>query len=1179
MPDILSLYTQNGIPVSNKMFEKVIFKDGLKVSPSDLIALQDTLVRDFDNFLFATRGQINGVYKTEYDPEKDKLIPGLEVSIQEATVLNPTSNYELKIGKGKAYIGGKLVVLPISDYVEIPDNNIYPDPITLHLILERTVKDFIPVALGQPGFAIIDGKYTSDRKEISYKLRLVDELPIEKDSNGNLTFIELAKLFRPPILKMQNEIFLNALDGEHDEGQNWAKYETNLHILNVQKVVYLTYNGETVTKIPTAITQNQWNQLNNKSIKTSFVSGVYYVPYTKNVLVVSSDVNLISQERIWYMPHTAGLQLTDMRYIIEDLPSVIEAAFKAVNDLSEHKTNYFSGFVPDGLVDEFTDGNVKTFWTLPIAANEPLVVKLGNNIVSPSSYSVINVMDRTYEENGETVIKECGQIEFNVAPAPGYRLTVDFYHDSHTLYVENAKHEAHRNDIDAHPNYINNIEFSNHIKNIDNTDGDISVVVAHDNRYYTKLQLDDPVTGKSDKGHDHDESYSQVVHLHEISNVNNLQYLITKIEENLGVYNKTTRLILEKMEQGVDGVRAEFLVDSALLSDETAKLVGIRADLTSDSIKNPVILKLLYDPSNGIITNLPSNNTIEDLNANFPIDGSLIGGHINPNIEGVDIFEIISNTSKSITVNGNIANYTTIGKRYSVNDFTPGGINPWTVPQRISYGGKSKGLVVSAVQGDDEVWAVWVDTLDGGLTHNLWWSTKKVTDEVWSPPVNTLFRVDHDCRPSIVKFPNGQNEDLMVLFTDNGNLYYSYISHGQTYFGDRVLFYDLPTKIYFPKGIYVHDQAGNGDKIWVVYRREENGIFNIYLRVFDSNFENGYTFEGDEILLSDGVNNCYFPTISQENRDGGDVWIAWVCDNSEYDNRNKPIITIMNTSKDIVVSPTYIPSDQAKILDNFNVDSKIELHHSADNIWLVYSVFEDGAFNVYYLYLSHDEVNNLIRNENPPVELNRGHEVSITERSDNTIWITYSQSTQVYNQVRLLGSGEVKWDRKLKTLEFEVPPIAGSFIELRWQLPFSDIEGRLEAVESEIRTHRQKLEQLAALLNLSIDADWGEIVLTLDTILKGISKYYEGDCIYLDSYHWRMPGEYEESKATALRIYKNGNRLRKVTDWMINGNIITFIEPATEQQTIIAEWEQYTSEMQSSSASSSSSSSESSSSL
>lgn len=1179
MPDILSLYTQNGVPVASKTFEKVVFKSGFQVSPTDLISLQDVIIRDFDNFLFATRGLINGVYKTEYDPIKDELFPGLEVSVQEATVLNPTSNYELRISKGKAYIGGKLVILPLADYIEIPDNNLYPDPITLHVILEREVKDFIPTALGQPGFSLLDGKYTSDRKEVLYKLRLVDDLPDEKDSNGNSTYIELAKLFRPPILKVQNEIFLNSLDGEHDEGVNWAKYETNLHILNVQKVVYLTYSGETITKTPTAISQAQWEQLNNKNIRSSLVSGVYYVPYTKNILIVTSDVKLISQERIWYMPHTAGLQLTDMRYIIEDLPSVISAAFKAVRDLDEHKTNCFTAFIPDGLVDEFTNGQVKTFWTLPICDNEPLIVKLGNTIVAPSAYTVTNVIPRTYEKNGQMVTELMGKIEFKVAPAPGQRLTIDFYHDSHTLYVENAKHEAHRNDIDAHPNYINNLEFSSHIKNLDDSDGDINSIIAHDNRYYPISRLDHPTLGKADKIHSHNELYSLLGHIHQISNVDTLSSILTRIEDNLGVFNRTTRLILEKTEQGIDGVKTVFPVDSLLLLDETARLVGVRADLTSDNIKNPVILKLLNNPSNGTITGVLNNNTIEDSSANFPIDGSLIGGHINPNIEGVDTFEIVSNTKKTITVKENISNYTSIGKKYKVNDFTYGGINPWTAPQRISYGGKNLGLVISAVQADDEVWAVWVDTQDNGLTHNLWWSTKKVDDDVWSPPVNTYFRVDGDCRPSIVKIPNGMNEDLMILFTDNGNMYYSYISHGQTFFGDRVLFYDLPSKIYFPKGIYVRNQSGNGDKIWVVYRRENNGVFNIYLRVFNSDFNNAYAPEGNEILLSDGVNNCFYPTISQENKDGGDIWISWVCDNSEFDNRNKPIITILDVNLNFKVAPTFIPSDQAKVLDNFNTESRMELHHGSDgNVWLVYSINEGGAFNIYYIYLSYDSVTNLIRNENPPVELNRGHEVSITERSDSTIWITYSQSTQVYNQVRLLGSGEVKWNSLEKTLEFEVPPIPGSYIELRWQLPFGDIEGRLEAVESEIRTHRQKLEQLAALLNLSVDVDWGQVIETLDTILKGISKPYEGDCSYLDIHHWRMPGEFEADKSSFLRIYKNGNRLKKITDWNINGNVITFVEPTTNDQIVIAEWEQVASKTNDSSISSSSASSQSSSS-
>jgi hypothetical protein len=1246
MVDIYSLYTKNGIPVANKVFEKVVFKHGLKVSPIDLIDFQDSVVRDYNNFLFATRGQLNGVYKTEYNIETEELSAGLEVSLQEAQALNPSSNYELKISKGKAYIGGKLVVLPLDDYVEIPDNDIYAPSVTLHLILERKDKYFEPIAIGEPGFAIIDGEHTSDRYEAGYILRLVENLPTDVDDNGNVLFMELATINRPTILKEQSEISLDQLDGINDSGTNWVKYESNLNILNVEKVEYL-YSSSTVVKIPLTITQQQWDDLDDGAetaaeLGVPLVAGVYYVPYTQNVLIIHSDVNTFSQERIWYMPHTV-IEVFDMRYIMEDLPSVISAAFQAVNDLKEHRTNFFEGYVPYGLNNQSTPGSNgiqddttpdynpdgKTFWTLPIAEAEPLVLYLNDDIVNPSDYVVENVVKRTYKEDGDTVIKELGKITFHVAPVVGQKLTVDFYHDSHTLYTENAKHEAHINDINAHPLYVNNNKMAEHLTADDGSIPEVEVVeteegysssvlsvLAHDNRYYRKSELDDEETGKADVIHDHNLVYSKLGHEHPISEINDLQDQLVKIEDNIGVYNKTTRLIMEKVEEGVNGLRDHFIVDSILMQDETVELIGVRADLTNDSTNNPVILTLLRDPSNitGIvdsrvnntikdeyaifpnnligniligttiytilsntnntitlneninddvidkkyiinpnsITSIIDNWTIVDTNANFPINGNWIGAHIQLNINNsssvFNITRIIDN--HTIEIEGNdsnfdVHNYTAVNTIYLVNDFTEGGINPWSEPKKVSFGGNNLGLVVSAVQQDDEVWSLWVDTMDSGESHTLWWASIKMGEDVWSPPVNTEFVVDSDCRPSVVLLPNSSNinnEDLLWLFSNNHKVYRSYVEYGQTNYTDQELFGGgILNDVYSVKGIYINrGGVGIADEIWLVYVRDDNGFKGIFLRRFHTNKpyigndQDAYSVIGNEIKLSSDDKNCYFPTITQESGSNGKVWIAWGEDNSEFDNRKKPIITIIDINTNEIVSPSYIPKDIIDDLSNFNNDSKMELHYSNDgDIWFIYSVLEGGSFKVYYVLLDYEQSSNDIVNLTPPVELNWGHEVSITERSDGTIWINYNQATQVYSQVRTLGNGEAKWVESTGDLILETAPNADTFIELRWQLPFVNIESRLEYVESEIRAQQQKLEELE----------------------NNIKVYHEGTPTNINQYDWELPLEYVIGKASNLRIFVNGLRLSS-TDWSLNGNTITFVNSTPISSKIVIEWNQ-----------------------
>jgi hypothetical protein len=1243
MADIYSLYTQNGVPVANKIFEKIIFQNGLKLSPLDLTDFQDIIIRDFDNFLFATRGQVNGIYKTEYEIETEELIAGLEVSLQKAEKLSPSSNYELKINKGKAYIGGKLVIVPLDDYIEVPDNDMYPDFLQLYLILERNEIYFEPTAIGEPGYAITDGQHTSNRYENGYIIRLVENLPTEVDQNGTIKYIKLARLERPTILKTQSDISLDKLDGIDDSGINWNKYESNLHILNTEKVIYL-YNGIETTKILYTITQEQWDSLHN-GIVSSLTNGVYYVPYTKNVLIVSSGISQISQERIWYMPHTSNLSVIDERYIMEDLPSVISAAFEAVNDLTEHKTNFFSNYIPYGLNNGLTPGssgiqdtsipdyneNGRTFWVLPIAESEPINIYLGEGeskiTVSPSNYVVTNNQIRTYNIDGNSITKELGRIVFNVAPSIGQRLTIDFYHDAHTLYVENTKHEAHRNALDAHPLYINNTEMSEHLINLNDT---YPIVVngslpfkAHDNRYYSQSQLDSGIHAKAPLVHNHNTVYSQLGHEHQVSEIQTLQEQLVKLENNLGVFDKTTSLIFENIEEGVDGIKDHFIIDSLLMQDETIQLIGVKSDLTGDIIDNPVILTLLKDPSNitgridslsdnytlidnyanfpigmtgsitfldidnkpvltsaivsnttttirvvsdihGIvilpigedlgskyivnlrtITSLESNYIIKDSGANFPTDDRWVGGNIQvtDNLNIWHTYKILSNTINTITLDKDISGITAIGRNYLVNDFTEGGINPWSEPQKVSFGGNNLGLVISAVQQDDEVWSLWVDTLDAGLTHNLWWSTRKKEiseeGESWSPPINTGFNVDSDCRPSIVLLPNESNplnQDLLWLFSEGHSIRRSLVTYGQTnYSTPSELFYGSGN-IYAPEGIFI-DRGGNNE-IWLIYVREDNGYNGIFLRRFYTNNPYSgiipYNTIGSEIKLSVNNKNCYHPTISQELTSNGNIWVAWGEDNSDFDNRKKPIIKILNTNAIAVISSQYIPIDITTYLSELNNDSKMELHHSTDgDVWLVYSKLVGGAFKVFYTLLRYESLSNNIVNVTPPVELNWGHQVSITERSDNTIWINYNQATQVYSQIRTLGNGEVKWIRSTGDLILEKAPENNTSIELRWQLPFVNIESRLEAVESELRTQSQKLEEIES----------------------RVKEYHEGTTSYIDDTHWLLPIEYVVNKASNLRIFVNGLRLRSV-DWSLNDSTITFINNTPIVSKIIVEWNQ-----------------------
>jgi len=203
---------------------------------------------------------------------------------------------------------------------------------------------------------------------------------------------------------------------------------------------------------------------------------------------------------------------------------------------------------------------------------------------------------------------------------------IEFYDAPSTGSILSASYFA-----DHHPQYLSNFSFIKHCESND-----------HDERYYTEAEVDawrdahknsddsHPlyVTGAffegwrqqhiSNETSEHDNVYTRIGHRHSIGDTEDLQDNLVELSQAIGYGNSDYYIVSQEIYENINGENKIFPLTCELLDNGTGYIKNVRADISHDSVRNPVLLSVIdasedFDGESGAFT-VPRQISMQNYN-------------------------------------------------------------------------------------------------------------------------------------------------------------------------------------------------------------------------------------------------------------------------------------------------------------------------------------------------------------------------------------------------------------------------------------------------------------------------------------------------------------------------------------------------------------------------------------
>lgn len=352
----------------------------------------------------------------------------------------------------------------------------------------------------------------------------------------------------------------------------------------------------------------------------------------------------------------------------------------------------------------------------------------------------------------------------------------------------------------------------------------------------------------------------------------------------------------------------------------------------------------------------------------------------------------------------------------------------------------------ACVQLDDEVWAVWV-AKESETSSHIWFASYAQGNGFFSPATSTMLACNPDSRVSIsvvYSLDPTINQRIVMVWDYNNQLYYSHIDRGQTDWRNAV---PLPNTVGAKDAAicWVDDDVTSSGRLHVLYTKPAaSGKTAIYRKLYEIDL-----LEVDvETAITFGDIDTVHPVIVQATDTEKKVWYGWIAKEENFGWAPGVIIDNDNSCKlQYKIIDKYSPTvyQETAVLggvENLNVASGLAFIRQPTGIWIQYSIYENGQYNLYYKEF--DFVSNAVSDA---VFLEKGTQVGGAVSSDGVVWIIYQYLNSIYFRAREAGAGEVKWNLATKTLEFERAPVSiPIFVDIA--LPLRSLNLRVSELES-----------------------------------------------------------------------------------------------------------------------------------
>ena len=355
----------------------------------------------------------------------------------------------------------------------------------------------------------------------------------------------------------------------------------------------------------------------------------------------------------------------------------------------------------------------------------------------------------------------------------------------------------------------------------------------------------------------------------------------------------------------------------------------------------------------------------------------------------------------------------------------------------------------SVIQSDGEVWSIWASTNLSNYDSEIWFASYKQGDGFFSPSTPTGLSCHENSRISadtITSLVPSIDQRIVLVWYFDGLIRYTYIDKGQTSWAEHLVSIPNTEDCIDPAIKWVSDGTALG-RLHLVYRkRSDSGKWAIYRRIFELDL----TEYGNEKKLSGDQEHYFNPIILQDRTNLKRVWYGWIKQPATSTSDNDCLFEaiVMGNNSDAI----YIPCFNLGGAQDLNSESSISWANNQSGIYAQFSRLVGSSFETLYLQLN---TNGSIISEATFFVASQNQTVVIA--NDDSIWSFYDHIGTIYYRALQQGIGNVKWNKALRYIEFQSPPVNGSVIWLDIAVPIKSLNARVSELESQKASDEEAL--------------------------------------------------------------------------------------------------------------------------
>ena len=364
---------------------------------------------------------------------------------------------------------------------------------------------------------------------------------------------------------------------------------------------------------------------------------------------------------------------------------------------------------------------------------------------------------------------------------------------------------------------------------------------------------------------------------------------------------------------------------------------------------------------------------------------------------------------------------------------------------------------------------------------------------------------------------------ISLVWHYDGFIRYTYIEQGQTDWLTHFTRIPNSDDCFEPAISWINDGSTLG-KLHLLYKKEIDSKWVICRRIFEIDLAEF----GSQVTISGQEYDSSAPIIVQDKTSIKRVWYGWIKasddrSNPDYDNSNSFEAVVYDKSSNAI----YLPIFNLAGINNLNLDSSISWTSTPTGLKIQYSKLLGNSFEIFYQLINNNGIA-----IGTATQIATGQNQTTSISSDKSEWVFYDYLGTIYYRLQKFGMGQVKWDKFLRHIEFQYPPINGSIINIDIAVPIKSLNSRVSELESDKASNeevlavlvRNTIESMGLLVPLERIASLKEKLAVEASIeTDNRRKVYNYDHVFYDKFFVSRDNENLRPAYCSSLVLKNGS--------------------------------------------------------